>query len=69
MALVAFEAALRRSPARLNGLAGAAKAARADGQEDLAADYYRQLLELTAQAEVERDVMVEAREFLAEVGP
>ncbi len=69
VALIAFEAALRRSPARLNGLAGAAKAARADGQEDLAADYYRQLLELTTEAEVEREAMVEAREFLAEVGP
>ena len=53
----------------MNGLAGAGRAARATGRNDVAADYYRQLLELTTHAEVERAAIVEAREFLAEVGP
>ena len=59
-----FAAALERSPERLNGLAGAARAAREAGQNDLAEGYYRQLLELTADAEVTRPAMVEAGEFL-----
>ncbi len=68
-ALAAFQAALARSPGRLNGLAGAARAARASGRDDLAADYYRELIALTSEAEVERVAMTEARAFLAEVGP
>jgi len=65
-ALVAFETALARSPGRLNGLAGAARAAAGAGRRDLAADYYRQLLELTAEADTEREAMTEARAFLAD---
>ena len=68
-ALAAYEAALARSPRRLNGLAGAALAAHAAGLEDDAARYYDELLDLTAAAEVERPAVAEARESLGDVGP
>jgi len=65
-ALESFEAALERSPGRLNGLAGAAEAAEAAGRPDLAADYDSRLLELTLSAEVERPAIARAREYLGQ---
>lgn len=66
-ALASFEAALSRSPERLNGLAGAARSAVELGRGDLAERYYGELVALTASAEVERPEMREARAFLGEL--
>jgi len=52
------------SPRRLNAVAGAADAAAAAGQSDVAADYYRQLLDLTVNADTELPAMARAREYL-----
>jgi len=68
-ALSAFQAALTRSPGRLNGLAGAIRAAQGSGEIDLAADYSRQLLALTEDADIELPAIVEARDILTRTGP
>lgn len=64
-ALAHYEAALARSPGRLNGLAGAAEAADAAGRPTLATEYYRQLLALVADPEADRPALARAREYLA----
>ncbi|MDX1395594.1 MAG: tetratricopeptide repeat protein [Gemmatimonadota bacterium] len=66
-ALDAYEAALARSPNRLNGLAGAAKAARAAGRDDAAQRYLTALIDLTASAETPRPAIEEARAYVEEV--
>lgn len=63
-ALDAFEAALARSPRRLNGLALAGQAAAEAGRSDLASRYYRELLDLTASADTEREAIARARAYL-----
>lgn len=45
-ALRAFDASLAISPGRLNSLSGAGRAAELAGNDDVAADYYRQVAEL-----------------------
>ena len=64
-ALASFRTALERSPNRLNGLAGAGRAAAEAGESEAAAEYFRRLLELTATADGELPQMTLAREYLA----
>ena len=64
-ALVQYEAALRLTPNRFNGLYGAARAAALAGDQRKAAMYYRQLLAVCQHADGERKEVLEARLFLA----
>jgi tetratricopeptide (TPR) repeat protein len=65
-ALEAYERSLQKTPRRLNGLAGAGRAASAIGDRERAAAHYRELLEVTAQ-ETDRSGVLEARRYLGEV--
>jgi tetratricopeptide (TPR) repeat protein len=65
-ALTAYEAALDRSQGRFNSLYGAGKAAEMAGDNDTAAYYYDQLVEVAAKADTERPRLVHAKQFLAE---
>ncbi len=47
-ALAAYQRSLERYPRRFNGLLGAARAAHAVGQDALARDYYRTLVEIAS---------------------
>jgi len=64
-ALVQYEASLRWTPNRFNGLYGAARAAALTGDQGKAATYYRQLLAVCEHADGERQEVLEARLFLA----
>jgi tetratricopeptide (TPR) repeat protein len=64
-AQTAYEAALERSPNRFNSLYGVARAAELAGDEEKAALYYEQLVDITA-AGAERERLRQARTFLAE---
>ncbi len=63
-ALAEYEKSLATSPNRFNGLSGAAKAARMDGQQDKAQRYYNQILRLTKGVASHRTEVQEAREYL-----
>jgi tetratricopeptide (TPR) repeat protein len=63
-ALAAFEQSLKASPNRLRGLYGAGRAAQLSGDAGTARDRYRQLMQLTKNAEGERPEVVEAKKFL-----
>jgi hypothetical protein len=65
LALVEYEASLRREPRRLNGLYGAGLAAEQAGEPGKARGYYSDLAGMTAQADGERPEVVHARGFLA----
>ncbi|NIP78059.1 MAG: tetratricopeptide repeat protein [Gemmatimonadetes bacterium] len=62
-ALTAFQASLAVSPGRLNSLSGAGRAAELAGDDQAAADYYRQAAQLV-EPPVDRPRMGEARAFL-----
>ena len=62
-ALEAYRRALQLYPRRLNSVLGAARAARAAHEEDLAGTYYRQVLELAGEGS-RAPVVREARGFL-----
>ncbi|HXT20993.1 MAG TPA: hypothetical protein VN923_09600 [Thermoanaerobaculia bacterium] len=64
-ALTQYELALRSAPNRFNGLAGAAKAAAAAGQDENAHELRTQLVALCAGATSERPELREARAALA----
>jgi hypothetical protein len=64
-ALVAYEATLKREPNRARTLYGAAKAARAAGQDALARTYYGELLKLLDPAS-KRPELTEARQALGQ---
>jgi tetratricopeptide (TPR) repeat protein len=64
-ALTEYETALQSTPNRLRGLYGAAKAAEAARQPEKAAAYFRQLAELTKDADADRVEIREAKAFLA----
>ena len=64
-ALAAFETSLQSTPNRLNGLLGAARAARALGQADKARGYYAAVAALAVDALGDRPEIVEARRFAA----
>jgi Tfp pilus assembly protein PilF len=61
-ALTEFETSLKIYPARLNGLLGAARAADKVGQKDLAAKYYRAVLDQCRAGDGTRPELAEARE-------
>jgi tetratricopeptide (TPR) repeat protein len=63
-ALGEYRADLAASPNRLNGLYGAARAARLSGDAPAARGYYEKLLELCRKADGAREQTAEAREFL-----
>jgi len=65
LAMREYEASNKAFPRRLRGLYGAAKAAQMSGQADKAASYFRDLAQLTAQADTDRPELTEARQFLA----
>ena len=56
-----YEAALDRSPNRFNSLFGAGRAAELSGDQDTAASYYQQLLEICADARGDRPHLDHAR--------
>jgi tetratricopeptide (TPR) repeat protein len=64
-ALAEYRADLVASPNRLNGLYGAARAARLSGDAAAAREYYRKLLAVCVRADGAQDRVAEAREFLA----
>jgi tetratricopeptide (TPR) repeat protein len=64
-ALAAFAAVLEVSPNRFHSLAGAAQAAEQAGEAARAADYYRQLLAVAAEADPANRDLEHARAFLA----
>jgi hypothetical protein len=63
-ALAAFRASLEISPHRFFGLYGAARAARQSRKDDLARDYYGQLVSMVG-PEAQSAELSEARAFLA----
>ncbi len=63
-ALEQYRADLASSPNRLNGLYGAARAARLSGDSMDARGYYEKLLEICRKADGAREQIAEAREFL-----
>ena len=65
-AKLAYETALERGPNRYNSLFGAGQAAELAGDPDAAARYYGQLLELTRDADTEREGLRHARGYLNE---
>ena len=64
-ALAAFEATKAKEPNRLQGYAGAAKAADKLGDKAAARDNYQQLVALTANADTERPEVAAAKKYLA----
>ena len=64
-ALTEYETALQSTPNRLRGLYGAAKAAEGARQPEKAAAYFRQLAELTKDADADRVEIRETKAFLA----
>jgi tetratricopeptide (TPR) repeat protein len=67
-ALDAYEAALAGSPRRFNGLLGAARAARALGERERAAGYYRALADQVVPETTRVAELAEARAYLEEAG-
>jgi tetratricopeptide (TPR) repeat protein len=64
-ALVAYEASLKLTPNRFNGIYGAAQAAELSGDRTKAAAYYKQLLAACEKADTDRQEVQRARLFLA----
>ena len=64
-ALVAYEKSLELYPRRLNGLLGAARAARALGDESRARTFYQELLEV-AKGATRESLMTEAQDYVAQ---
>jgi tetratricopeptide (TPR) repeat protein len=64
-ALVAYETALKATPNRYRGILGVARAADAAGDRTKAGEYYGKLIDLTKNADVERQEVREAKAFLA----
>ena len=68
-ALREFEASLRTTPNRFNGLYGAARAAARAGDRKKADDYYKRLVAVCRHADADRPELAEARAFLANLRP
>ena len=64
-ALREFETALKQTPNRYRAFLGVARAANAAGDRAKASEYYGKLVELTRNADTERQDTREATEFLA----
>ena len=67
-ALSAFEQSLQLNPERYRGIAGAARAAERAGQTEVAARYYRKLVELAKNGDGQRPETAQARAFLEGAG-
>jgi tetratricopeptide (TPR) repeat protein len=63
-ALAAFEATMRKEPNRFRGAYGAARAAEATGDRARASRYYKQLLQIAADADSDRPELAAARAFI-----
>jgi len=63
-ALADYEAVLTREPNRLHAVAGAARAAQLAGEQARAADYYRRVVDLTAESDPPRPELAMARQYL-----
>ncbi len=63
-ALAEFERSLKRDPNRFRGIYGAARAAEAAGNPQLAREYYAKLQTLTAARDTERPELAHAKAFL-----
>lgn len=63
-ALAAYQAALDRSPNRFNSLYGAGRAAELSGDAEGARGYYEALMEVTANADTDRERLQRARAYL-----
>ena len=64
-AMIEFEAVLRTAPNRFNALAGAARAAKLSGQDQIARAYYSKLLAICGRADGDRPDLEDARSLLA----
>lgn len=64
-ALAEYQAALKMSPNRFNGLYNAGRAAEKAGDKQKAADYYTALMKCTAGAQSNRPELAHARQFLS----
>jgi tetratricopeptide (TPR) repeat protein len=62
-ALTEYEASLKLAPNRFNGLSGAARAAKASGNNEKAKQYYAKLLEVAPNADAE--LTQDAKEYMA----
>ncbi len=62
-ALVAFESTMKKEPNRFRGIYGGARAAQLAGDKAKATTYYRQLIELSKEADTERPEIAEAKKF------
>ena len=67
-ALAAYEGAMESSPNRLNGLAGAGRAAELAGDTDKAVRYYQEVLNLTRDGDAEISRLQPAKAFLVTRG-
>ena len=63
-ALTEFEASLKENPNRYRGLAGAGRAAEADGDREKAAGYFEKLVALSSHADTPRPELAHAKSFL-----
>ena len=68
IALVEFEASLKRAPGRLTGLYGAARSASLAGDLTKARTYYAQLIEMTASGDGSRPEIKDAKAFAGLAG-
>jgi len=64
-ALEEYEVSMKNAPNRLRGYYGAAKAAQDSGQAKKAGAYYKQLAQLTRDADGDRPEIVELKRYLA----
>jgi tetratricopeptide (TPR) repeat protein len=64
-ALAEFERSLKRDPNRFRGIYGAARAAEAAGNTEVAREYYARLQTLTAARDTERPELAHAKAFLS----
>jgi tetratricopeptide (TPR) repeat protein len=64
-ALVEYESALKATPNRYRGVLGVARAAAGTGDQAKATEYCRKLIDLTKNADGERQEVLEAKAFLA----
>ena len=65
-ALAEFERSLRRDPNRFRSIFGAARAAEAAGNHQIAREYYAKLQSLTAARDTERPELAHAKAFLSQ---
>jgi tetratricopeptide (TPR) repeat protein len=67
-ALAAFEATMKKEPNRFRGAYGAARAAELAGDRARASRYYKQLLEISKDADTERPEIASAKKYVGGQG-